>query len=52
MFIDRLNEGGPFFMYPLFLILILLIILIVKGFLQKGPHKKTKPLPKTINVKG
>ncbi len=48
MFFDRLNEGGPFFMYPLFLILILLIILIVKGFLQKGPLKKTMSLISSI----
>jgi hypothetical protein len=48
MFFDRLNEGGPFFMYPLFLILILLIILIVKGFLKKGAHKKTMSLISSI----
>jgi hypothetical protein len=48
MFFDRLNEGGPFFMYPLFLILILLIILIVKGFLQKGAQEKTMSLISSI----
>lgn len=48
MFFDRLNEGGPFFMYPLFLILILLIILIVKGFLQKGSQEKTMSLISSI----
>lgn len=44
MFIARLNEGGPFFMYPLLLILILVLVLIVKGFLQKGNVEKTMSL--------
>ena len=48
MFFDRLNEGGPFFMYPLFLILILLIIPVRKGFLQKGPNKKIMSLISSI----
>ena len=48
MLFDRLNEGGPFFMYPLFFILILLIILIVKAFLQKGSVEKTISLISSI----
>ena len=48
MLFDRLNEGGPFFMYPLLLILILIIILIVKGFLQKGSVDKTISLISSI----
>lgn len=43
-FFDRLSEGGPFFMYPLLLILILVFILIVKGFLKKGNVEKTMSL--------
>lgn len=31
---QRLQEGGPYFMYPALLILIVIIILIVKGFLN------------------
>ena len=48
MLFDRLNEGGPFFMYPLFFIIILLLILIVKGFLQKGSVEKTISLISSI----
>lgn len=49
-FIDKLNEGGPFFMYPLLFILILVLILIVKGFLQKGDTKKTISLIGSITL--
>ena len=48
MLFDRLNEGGPFFMYPLFFIIILLLILIVKGFLQKESVEKTISLISSI----
>lgn len=48
MLFDRLNEGGPFFMYPLFFIIILIIILIVKGFIQKGSVEKTISLISSI----
>ncbi len=48
MLFDRLNEGGPFFMYPLFFIIILLLILVVKGFLQKGSVDKTISLISSI----
>lgn len=48
MLFDRLNEGGPFFMYPLLLILILIIILIAKGFVQKGSVDKTISLISSI----
>jgi len=48
MLFDRLNEGGPFFMYPLFFIIILLLILVVKGFLQKGSVEKTISLISSI----
>jgi len=49
-FLDRLNEGGSFFMYPLLFILILVIVLIVKGFLQKGNTKKTVSLISSITL--
>jgi len=48
MLFDRLNEGGPFFMYPLFFILIFLVILIVKGFIQKESVDKTISLISSI----
>lgn len=41
-FFQRLNEGGPFFMYPILLVLILIIILTVKGIInRKGDNSKT-----------
>lgn len=50
MLLDRLNEGGPTFMYPLLLILILVIILIVKGLLKKEPSEKTVKLISSITL--
>ncbi|MCK5637166.1 MAG: MotA/TolQ/ExbB proton channel family protein [Flavobacteriaceae bacterium] len=50
MFFSLLNTGGPVFMYPLFIILILLIILIVKGFLKKGNIDKTMSLIGSIGL--
>lgn len=50
VFLDRLNDGGPFFMYPLLLILILVILLIVKGFLRKESQEKTISLLKSITL--
>ena len=49
-FLDRLNEGGPFFMYPLLLILIVVIILIVKGFLNKESESKIISLLSSITL--
>lgn len=41
-FFQRLNEGGPFFMYPILFVLILIIIFIVKGIInRKGDNSKT-----------
>jgi len=47
---DKLNDGGPFFMYPLLIILILVIILIVKGFLKKESMEKTISLISSITL--
>ena len=49
-FFARLQEGGPFFMYPLLLILILVIFLIVKGFLKKEVVDKTISLISSITL--
>lgn len=50
MFLSLLNDGGPFFMYPLLIILILVIVLIAKGFLQKGDTNKTIKLISSITL--
>jgi len=48
MFVRLLNDGGPAFMYPLLIILILVLILIVKGFLKKESVEKTIKLISSI----
>ena len=50
MFVRILNDGGPAFMYPLLIILILVLILIVKGFLKKGNVAKTISLVSSITL--
>lgn len=47
---DRLNEGGPFFTYPLFLIFILVLVLIAQGFLKKEGIDKTLSLISSITL--
>lgn len=50
-FFQRLQEGGPIFMYPALLFLIIIIILIVKGFLDlKKEDSKTIPLISSIGL--
>jgi predicted permease len=48
MFLSLLNDGGPVFMYPLLIILILVLILIVKGILKKGNMLKTISLISSV----
>lgn len=50
MFLSLLNDGGPVFMYPLLIILILVLILIVKGFLKKETSAKTIKLISSITL--
>ena len=40
----RMNEGGPIFMYPLFLLLLTCIGLSVKAFLKGDPNNKIKEI--------
>ncbi len=44
------SDGGPFFMYPLLFILILVIILIAKASIQKESKEKTIALLKSISL--
>ena len=37
--IDKLYEGGPFFTFPILFLLILIMVLIVKGFLEQNKSK-------------
>jgi hypothetical protein len=44
-FFSLLSDGGPVFMYPTFLILLVIIVLIVKGILNRnGDNTKTMSL--------
>jgi hypothetical protein len=38
--IDKLNEGGPFFTYPMMLMLVAIIGIFIWGLLQKGHNQK------------
>ena len=40
----KLYEGGPLFMYVILFLLILIVVLMVKGFLEKGSNQKTLSL--------
>jgi len=49
-FFDRLNEGGPFFMYPMFLMLLTCIGLIVYAFLKGDENDKLQKLISSISL--
>lgn len=38
---DKFNDGGPFFSYPLMILMIVVIVLIVKGFIDQNSNGKT-----------
>lgn len=42
--IEKLNDGGPFFTYVIMLFLLLIIVLIVRAFIQGDFTKKTRSL--------
>jgi len=49
--IERLNEGGPTFMYPILFVLIIIILLTVKGILnRKEDNTKTISLLSSISL--
>lgn len=50
MILDRLNEGGPFFMYTILLVFIICIILIIKEFLKPNQNGKTIELLKSLSL--
>lgn len=45
-----LHEGGVFFMYPIVLIFIILVVLFVKGLVSKNTSKKTISLMSSISL--
>jgi len=44
----KLMEGGPFFMFPILFLLILVLVLIAKGFINKNDNSKTISLISSI----
>lgn len=50
VFFDRLNEGGPFFMYPLFVILLFCIGLSIYAFLKGDPTDKKRKLLSSVSL--
>lgn len=49
-FFDRLNEGGPFFMYPNFLILLFCIALSIYALLKGDPTDKWRNLLSSVSL--
>ncbi len=45
---EKLNDGGPFFSYPLFILLFLVIALAVRAFLSDTPGEKSINLLKHL----
>ncbi|MCF8222899.1 MAG: hypothetical protein K9J25_07105 [Bacteroidales bacterium] len=39
--ISKLNDGGPFFTYPMVIMLIIILVLFVRGLLLKREDEKT-----------
>lgn len=47
--IDKFNEGGPFFMYAILVLLIIILALFVKGLMDKKDYGKTIALIKSLS---
>lgn len=50
MILDRLNEGGPLFMYTILLVFIVSISLIIKEFIKPDQNGKTLELIKSLSL--
>ncbi|MBS2097027.1 MotA/TolQ/ExbB proton channel family protein [Carboxylicivirga linearis] len=47
-FIGKLNDGGPFFTYPLLLLMIVIVVMIVKAAISKSSNGKSIALIKSL----
>ncbi|MCW3807020.1 MotA/TolQ/ExbB proton channel family protein [Plebeiibacterium marinum] len=45
---DKFNDGGPIFSYPIMIMLLIVVFLIVKGFIQGNNNGKTIALLKSV----
>lgn len=50
MILDRIYEGGPFFMVPILVILLLVILLFIRGVVKKETNSKTVKLISSISL--
>jgi len=50
MFLSIINEGGPTFMYPLVILIIVNIALTIKGFIGKSNVQKTIKLLSSVSL--
>ena len=50
MLFDRINEGGPFFMWPIVIVFIILVVLFVRQLLTKADIAKTISLLSNISL--
>ena len=46
--LGKFNDGGPIFTYTIFVILIVILALFIKGLMDKGDNKKTMDLIKSF----
>ncbi len=47
--INKMNDGGPFFMYTILILLIVIVALFIKGILDKKDYTKTIELIKSLS---
>jgi len=47
-FIGKLNDGGPFFTYPLLILMVVIIVMIVKAAILKSSNGKSIALIKSL----
>ena len=48
LFIQFLNHGGTYIMYPILILLVVVVALFVKALIDKGDYSKTKSLIASI----
>ncbi|NLP58910.1 MotA/TolQ/ExbB proton channel family protein [Lutibacter sp. B1] len=49
-FFDRLNEGGPLFMYTTLILLVVIIALLIKAFIKRNNNERTIKLVSSISL--
>ncbi len=50
MILDRIYEGGPFFMMPILIILLIIIALFIRGLIKKETNSKMIKLISSISL--